>query len=930
MSKFFHNLGRKGVELVKKKTGSRNGDGKERVGPVTDLARNDAAMYNIVMNPTFEEATSWWWGLGCEISVLDDGRSRYCTARGRTETWQGIAQEIGDRLEVDMEYQFEAWVSIYGPEEQAPVTATLKIETESSGTKYNWIESLEATRGEWKLLKGKVKVNDIGKSSVLYIEGPPSGVDVLVSTVAFMPVPSENIELIRDIDNMGISPPSTISQPTEGLLLNPTFDDGLRPWAAKGCKAYVTESLGDVLPAQGKYFAVATHRTETWHGIEQDITGRIEESTLYNVKGMVRLLGGVKEARVLATLYMIGADGKDQYLTLGSLNATASSWLELKGEFLVNKLPSRASIYLEGPPAGVDLLFDSVFCFTPIRNRVERPVVFQNPGFGLNIVQNSNYENGLKHWYPQGNCQLSVASGSPTLLGGCAQRSFVDCVAPGLSGAFLCCTRRSYDWEGPAQTLTERLQLHMSYQVTAWVATRSSRQPGAKHKVDVCLSVDGSWIQGGEVIAGDAWTEVVGSFRLEKEFQKVHVYLQGPGAGVDVMLAGLHIFAVDRLARVPMLRQRTDQIRKRDVVMKLQDSNGEPLAAGTKVSVRQSRSSFPIGSAINHYSLENKAYRKFFLETFNWAVFENELKWGWIEPNQGQFRYENADELLQFCESNNIPCRGHCIMWETEDTVQDWLKTLSPPQLKEAIHNRVKGLLSRYRGKFRHYDVNNEMLHGSYFKDRLGAEFLPSVFRMAHEYDPEAVLFVNDYHIEDGFDYRSSPEAYVHHILDLTQDGAPVGGIGIQGHIDVPVGPVIQNALDKLAVVGLPIWFTEIDVESVNEYTRADDLEVLLREVFAHPAVDGIVFWGFWEGTMSRNNAQLVDSDKRINEAGRRLLALKDEWRTSFNGEVGDGGELQFRGFLGDYTITVVDFGLSQNFELVKGDDAALFDLTFS
>lgn len=184
----------------------------------------------------------------------------------------------------------------------------------------------------------------------------------------------------------------------------------------------------------------------------------------------------------------------------------------------------------------------------------------QNPRFGTNIVHNTNFDSGLKHWYPQGNCRLSIAHGCPTLLGPAAQKSFMDSPPPGLRGSYLLITNRSYDWEGPAQTITERLQTNMSYQVSAWVATRSPDQPGMKHKVDVCLSVDGKWVQGGEVLAGDVWEEVVGSFRLEKQPENVHVYLQGPGAGVDVMLAGLHIFAVDRSARFPMLRERTDQV----------------------------------------------------------------------------------------------------------------------------------------------------------------------------------------------------------------------------------------------------------------------------------------------------------------------------------------------------------------------------------
>ena len=67
-----------------------------------------------------------------------------------------------------------------------------------------------------------------------------------------------------------------------------------------------------------------------------------------------------------------------------------------------------------------------------------------------------------------------------------------------------------------------------------------------------------------------------------------------------------------------------------------------------------------------------------------------------------------------------------------------------------------------------------------------------------------------------------------------------MGGIGIQGHIDSPVGPVVSSALDKLGTLGLPIWFMELDVSSTNEFVRADGLEVMLHEAFAHPGVEGI------------------------------------------------------------------------------------------
>jgi len=105
---------------------------------------------------------------------------------------------------------------------------------------------------------------------------------------------------------------------------------------------------------------------------------------------------------------------------------------------------------------------------------------------------------------------------------------------------------------------------------------------------------------------------------------------------------------------------------------------------------------------------------------------------------------------------------------------------LNQNDLMIAIPNHLTGLLSRYRGKFRHYDVNNEVLHGSFYQDRLGKDIRAYMFREAHHLDPSATLFVNDYNVEDGCDSKLTPEMYIQQILDLQERGAPVGGIGIQ------------------------------------------------------------------------------------------------------------------------------------------------------
>lgn len=364
------------------------------------------------------------------------------------------------------------------------------------------------------------------------------------------------------------------------------------------------------------------------------------------------------------------------------------------------------------------------------------------------------------------------------------------------------------------------------------------------------------------------------------------------------------------------------QVRKRDVTLKFSGSGSGSLL-GTLVKVRQTQNSFPFGSCLSRTNMDNEDFVDFFVKNFNWAVFGNELKWYWTEPQQGKFNYKDADEMVDFCTSHNIQARGHCIFWEVENTVQQWIRNLNKNDLSTVVQGRLTGLLTRYKGKFQHYDVNNEMLHGSFYQDRLGKDTRANMFKTAHQLDPSALLFVNDYHIEDGCDPRSSPERYIQQILDLQEQGAPVGGIGIQGHIDSPVGPVVCSALDKLGIMGLPIWFTELDVSSNNEFIRAEDLEVMLREAYAHPAVDGVMLWGFWELFMSRENAHLVNAEGELNEAGKKYLDLKEEWLSHAHGHIDDQGQFCFRGFQGSYQLDIITVSgkTSKTFVVDKGDE---------
>ncbi|XP_072991513.1 endo-1,4-beta-xylanase 1-like isoform X1 [Typha latifolia] len=882
---------------------------------------------SIISNHDFSQGLYCWNPICCHAYVASEWSGflngvrgylgeNYAVATKRAEHWQGLEQDITGKISVGTLYSVSAYVRIYGGiQGSTAVQATLRLEYPDFSTSYLCIERVLASEEHWVKLEGSFSLTTMPKSVVFYLEGPPPSVDLLIDSVT---ISCSALKQFEEVNTM----PLTAGE--EKIIQNPRFENGLNNWSGRGCKILRHESAGHrkILPLNGNYFASATQRSQSWNGIQQEITDRVQPKLSYEVSAFVRIFGNSTYADVKATLWIQSRNGREQYISVAKTQASEKEWVHLQGKFLLHGAVSKALIFLEGPPAGIDILLDSLVITRATKVPPAPLPNFENVLYGVNIIKNSTLNDGLSGWAPLGSCRLSVCLESPHMVPSVSRDTHGH--HQHLSYRYILTTNRTETWMGPSQTITDKLKLHLTYQVSAWVRVGSGAN-GSQH-VNVALGVDSKWVNGGQVEAdADRWYEVRGSFRIEKHPAKVTVYVQGPSPGVDLMVMGLLIFPVDRKARYKHLKEKTEKVRKRDVILKFEGSDLSSVV-GASLRIRQTDNSFPFGTCIGRLNLENDVYTDFFLKNFNWAVFENELKWYWTEAEQGKLNYRDADEMLDFCRRHGKEVRGHCIFWEVEDAVQTWLRSLDSNRLMIAVQDRLRGLLSRYRGKFRHHDVNNEMLHGSFYQDRLGKDIRAYMFREAHQLDPSAVLFVNDYNVEDGCDPKSTPEKYVQQILDLQERGAPVGGIGTQCHIDHPVGEIICAALDKLAILGLPIWLTELDVSASNEYVRADDLEVVLREAYAHPSVEGVVLWGFWELIMFRQNSHLVDADGTLNEAGRRYLALKQEWLSHADGHIDGHGEFKFRGYHGTYIveITTASNKISHSFVVEKGDSPLL------
>lgn len=356
---------------------------------------------------------------------------------------------------------------------------------------------------------------------------------------------------------------------------------------------------------------------------------------------------------------------------------------------------------------------------------------------------------------------------------------------------------------------------------------------------------------------------------------------------------------------------RIEQLRKRDARIEVVDAGGRPVA-GVRVEVRQVRQAFPFGAAMTAAILRNPQYAEFFKSHFNWAVFGNESKWYANERQRGRETYTAADAMLAWCRTNNIALRGHNIFWEPEKWQPGWVPGLNTNELRAAVERRLESVVTHFKGQFQHWDVDNEMLHGSFFKDRLGEDIHLWMFQRAHELDPAVKLFVNEFNILSvDQDFKATQTVdYVADTRRLISQGAPIGGIGIQGHIwkeDILGKPeVIKERLDKVAELKLPIWITEFDTADTNELSNADRLELVYRTAYSHPGVEGIMTWVFWAGDSWRGpNAGLAHADWSLNEAGRRFERLMQEWSTTVSGVTDAKGEFAFRGFLGDYEVAL-------------------------
>ena len=266
---------------------------------------------------------------------------------------------------------------------------------------------------------------------------------------------------------------------------------------------------------------------------------------------------------------------------------------------------------------------------------------------------------------------------------------------------------------------------------------------------------------------------------------------------------------------------------------------GAPVDPNPTVKLKDAyKNYFMIGVALNQRNVSDADQINLVKAEFCSVTAENDMKPGMIHPKEGVWDFEKADKIANFCRQNGIKLRGHCLCWHSQ--FADWMFTdkkgreVKKEVFYERLREHIHTVINRYKDVVYCWDVVNEAIEDNprpsfangkftpgnpYRQSRhyklCGDEFIAKAFEFAHEADPNALLFYNDYNECDP-----GKRDRIYDMVKKMQDaGVPIHGIGMQGHYNVygPSEEDIDAAITKYSQLVKHIHVTELDIRMNTE-----------------------------------------------------------------------------------------------------------------
>ncbi|MDT3402006.1 endo-1,4-beta-xylanase [Mucilaginibacter terrae] len=314
---------------------------------------------------------------------------------------------------------------------------------------------------------------------------------------------------------------------------------------------------------------------------------------------------------------------------------------------------------------------------------------------------------------------------------------------------------------------------------------------------------------------------------------------------------------------------------------------------------------FPIGVAVTPRELKSEE-AGLIQKEFASITPENAMKIGPIHPQENRFFWNDADSIVAFAQRNNLKVRGHTLCWHAQ--TPRWLfvdtagKDVSKEVLLKRLHDHIHEVVTRYKGKIYAWDVVNEAiaddstyLRKSKWYQICGEDFIAKAFEYAHEADPKAVLFYNDYNTE----IPAKRDKILKLLKSLLAKKVPIHGVGLQAHwsVSTPSREELEKSIKEFSALGLQVQFTEMDIsvyagrqggqliqgqEQVANSTFTPEMEQqqmekykMIFDVFRQyrKQITGVTFWNVsdrytWLNGRGRKNYPLLfDADLQPKKA---------------------------------------------------------------
>ncbi|CAL1545357.1 unnamed protein product [Lymnaea stagnalis] len=541
------------------------------------------------------------------------------------------------------------------------------------------------------------------------------------------------------------------------------------------------------------------------------------------------------------------------------------------------------------------------------------------------LLQNPGFENGISNWLHDG---FTMTADTSQKHGGTTSAK---------------CTGRSQNWMGPAQMVT--VKPGGRYAFSLWVRLISDL-PGSMYQT-AAVKINFKWKDTGAddyfpvtsrnfIRAADGWVQVGADFVVpNREYNSAKIYVEGFAANVDYYVDDATLTEIPENTNWKAeADQRIENLRKSNIQFNFNvasNLNKNDL----KVQIDHTRHLFGFGSQMTADYIVSPDFRQFqniAYYMFNWATIQ-EYKWPYNRGTRERPDFSVAIAATDELRKHGLNVRGHCMFWAVPGNQPSYVDPMTGQTLKDTVDEHIKYITGVTKGKLAHWDVDNELLHGHFFETKTGdPNYTHHMFQAVHAADPTPKLFLNDYNVVA---FGESTYAYLSQINEFKAANVGLGAVGVQSHFpsyQAPDPTLMKNRLDLLAQPGLPIWITELDLSAHDENTRADWYETALRLYFSHPAVEGIIFWGFWDHDMDPAMALVHGNTFALDKAGERYLHLtKQEWSTHVNRSLTSGTSFNIRGFQGDYDIIVWYQNKPikiQNFHVDKADTVVNVDVS--